>query len=80
MSVGNNNDFNDAEAIFAAVARPNKRTVVVKNMEQQEMQMLHRLRQDLIYQRTALTNRIRGFLSELGIVMPQGVNQVRKQL
>jgi len=41
--------------------RPNKRTVVVKNLEQQEMQMLHRLRQDLIYQRTALTNRIRGF-------------------
>ncbi len=41
--------------------RPNKRTVVVKNLEQQEMQMLYRLRQDLIYQRTALTNRIRGF-------------------
>ena len=41
--------------------RPNERTVVVKNLEQQEMQMLHRLRQDLIYQRTALTNRIRGF-------------------
>jgi transposase len=70
--VGNKNDFNDAEAIFAAVTRPNKRTVEVKNLEQQEMQMLHRLRQDLIYQRTALTNRIRGFLSELGLVMPQG--------
>lgn len=78
--VGNKNDFNDAEAIFTAVTRPNKRTVVVKNLEQQEMQILHRLRQDLIYQRTALTNRIRGFLSELGIVIPQGVNQVRKQL
>jgi transposase len=78
--VGNKNDFNDAEAIFAAVTRPNKRTVVVKNLQQQEMQMLHRLRQDLIDQRTALTNRIRGFLSELGVVLPQGVNQVRKQL
>jgi transposase len=62
------------------MSRPNKRTVVVKNLQQQEMQMLHRLRQDLIYQRTALTNRIRGFLSELGLVIPQGVNQVRKQL
>ena len=59
--VGNKNDFNDAEAIYTAVTRPNKRTVEVKNLEQQEMQMLHRLRQDLIYQRTALTNRIRGF-------------------
>ena len=78
--VGNKNDFNDAEAIYTAVTRPNKRTVAVKNLEQQEMQMLHRLRQDLIDQRTALTNRIRGFLSELGIVIPQGVNQVRKQI
>ena len=78
--IGNKKDFNDAEAIYTAVTRPNKRTVVVKNLEQQEMQMLHRLRQDLIYQRTALTNRIRGFLSELGIVLPQGVNQVRKRL
>lgn len=78
--VGNKNDFNDAEAIFTAVSRPNRRTVEVKNLEQQEMQMLHRLRQDLIYQRTALTNRIPGFLSELGIVIPQGINQVRKQL
>jgi transposase len=80
FAIGNKNDFNDAEAIFTAVSRPNKRTVVVKNLEQQEMQMLHRLRQDLIYQRTALTNRIRGFLSELGLVITQGVNQVRKQL
>jgi len=80
FAIGNKNDFNDAEAIFTAVTRPNKRTVVVKNLQQQEMQMLHRLRQDLIDQRTALTNRIRGFLSELGVVLPQGVNQVRKQL
>ncbi len=80
FAIGNKNDFNDAEAIFTAVSRPNKRTVEVKNLAQQEMQMLHRLRQDLIYQRTALTNRIRGFLSELGIVIPQGVNHVRKQL
>lgn len=44
------------------------------------MQMLLRLRQDLVYQRTALTNRIRGFLSKLGIVLLQGVNQLRKHL
>lgn len=39
--------------------------------------MLHRLRQDLAYQRTALTNQIRGFLSELGVVIPQSINQIR---
>ena len=78
--IGNKNDFNDAEAIYTAVTRPNKRTVEVKSLDQQQMQMLHRLRQDLVYQRTALTNRIRGFLSEFGIVLPKSVNQVRKQL
>lgn len=30
FAIGNKNDFNDAEAIFTAVSRPNKRTVVVK--------------------------------------------------
>jgi transposase len=78
--VGNKNDFNDAEAIHTAVTRPNKRTVAVKNLEQQQMQMLHRIRQNLIEQRTALTNQIRGFLSEFGLVLRPSVNQVRKQL
>lgn len=78
--VGNKNDFNDAEAIFTAVTRPNKRVVAVKNETQQDTQMLHRLRQQCIDQRTALVNQIRGLLSERGITLPQGINQVRKQL
>lgn len=78
--VGNKNDFNDAEAIFTAVTRPNKRTVSVKNEAQQDMQMLHGLRQQSVAERTALVNQIRGFLSERGITLPQGINQVRRQL
>jgi transposase len=78
--VGNKNDFNDAEAIFTAVTRPNKRVIAVKNEAQQDIQMLHRLRQQRIDQRTALVNQIRGLLSERGITLPQGINQVRKQL
>lgn len=78
--VGNKNDFNDAEAIFTAVSRPNKRVVAVKNETQQDIQMLHRLRQQRIDQRTALVNQVRGLLSERGITLPQGINQVRKQL
>jgi transposase len=78
--VGNKNDFNDAAAIFTAVTRPNKRVVAVKNETQQDIQMLHRLRQQRIDQRTALVNQVRGLLSERGITLPQGINQVRKQL
>ena len=38
---GNKNDFNDAEAIFEAVLRPNMRFVAVKTVEQQDFQVLH---------------------------------------
>lgn len=78
--IGNKNDFNDAEAIFTAVTRPNRRVIAVKNEAQQDIQMLHRLRQQCIDQRTELVNQVRGLLSERGITLPQGINQVRKQL
>lgn len=78
--VGNKNDFNDAQAIHDAVTRPNKREVAIKTIEQQDMQLVHRIRQDLVDKRTALVNQIRGLLSERGIVIKQGINQVRKEL
>lgn len=78
--VGNKNDFNDAEAIHTAVTRPNKRTASIKTVEQQDMQMLHGLRQNCVAERTAVVNQIRGFLAERGMVIPQGLNQVRKEL
>ncbi len=78
--VGNKNDFNDAQAIFDAVTRPNKRVVAIKTLEQQDMQLIHKVRQGLVDQRTALVNQLRGLLSERGMVIHQGINQVRKQL
>jgi transposase len=78
--VGNKNDFNDAQAIFDAASRPNKRVVAVKSIEQQDMQLIHTMRQGYVDQRTALVNQIRGLLNERGIVMPQGINHVRRQL
>jgi len=67
--IGNKNDFNDAQAIFDAVTRPNKRTVAIKTLEQQDIQMLHSLRQGLVDQRTALVNQLRGLLNERGVVI-----------
>jgi len=78
--IGNKNDFNDAAGIFDAVTRPNKRQVTIKTIEQQDIQLIHKVRQGLVAKRTALVNQTRGLLSERGIIMLKGVNQVRKQL
>jgi transposase len=77
---GNKNDFNDAEAIFDAVSRPNARTIAIKTVEQQDIQLIHRIRQEAVKRRTALVNQIRGLLGERGIVIGQGIHQVRKRL
>lgn len=42
----NKNDFNDAEAIFAAISRPNVRTIAIKTVEQQDIQLIHRTTRD----------------------------------
>jgi transposase len=48
------------------------RFVPVKSIEQQALLSLHRVRQGLIKERTATINQLRGLLSELGLIMPQG--------
>lgn len=77
---GNRNDANDAEAICEAVGRPTMRFVPLKSPEQQDIQMLHRVRQSLVKQRTAVANQTRGLLGEYGIVIGQGLSQIRKRL
>jgi transposase len=69
---GAKNDAVDAEAIFEAASRPTMRFVPVKTAAQQDLQALHRVRQRLIGQRTALINQTRGLLAEYGIVLPKG--------
>lgn len=76
----NKNDAADAEAICEAVTRPNMRFVSPKSLEQQDIQALHRYRQRLVKQRTALVNQIRGLLTEYGFVVPQGINMLRVKL
>jgi transposase len=71
------NDTRDAETICEAVTRPTMRFVPIKQVEQQDLQALHRVRERLIKARTALVNEIRGLLSAYGIVLPQGVRKFR---
>ncbi len=77
---GNKNDYNDALAIAEAVVRPEMRFVAVKTTDQQDLQALLRLREGCLKERTALCNRIRGLLAEYGLILPKGVNVLRRHL
>jgi transposase len=64
----NKHDAADAEAICEAVTRPGMRFVPVKEEGQQALLMLHRVREQLLEQRTATINALRAHLAEFGIV------------
>jgi transposase len=56
------------------------RFVQVKSVEQQDIQATHRIRSELIGQRTAKANQIRGLVSEYGLVAPQQIQALRKAI
>jgi transposase len=71
------NDDRDAEAIAEAATRPTMRFVELKSAEQLDMQSLHRVRDRLVGERTALMNQLRAVLMERGITVPQGRRKAR---
>ncbi|MFC1702230.1 IS110 family transposase [Pseudomonadota bacterium] len=73
----NKNDANDAEAICEAMSRPHMRFVTVKSIEQQDIQATHRIRSELMTQRTAKSNQIRGLVTEYGLVAPLTLRALR---
>ena len=76
----NKHDAADAEAICEVVRRPNMRFVPIKNLEQQAVLALHRVRQGWVKARTAQANQIRGLLSEFGFVVPQGIGHITSRV
>lgn len=74
------NDDRDAEAIAEAATRPTMRFVALRSEEQLDVQILHRARDRLVGQRTALMNQMRSILLERGITVPQGVRKLRDAL
>lgn len=74
------NDAADAAAICEAVTRPNMRFVPVKEEHQQVILTLHRTRQGFVEERTALYNRLRGLIAEFGIILPQKVVCLRREI
>jgi len=76
----NKTDHADAEAIAEAMSRPEMRFVPAKTVDQQDIQAVHRIRDEVIKRRTALGNQIRGLAAEYGLIAPQSNVQLRRAL
>lgn len=70
------NDDRDAEAIAEAASRPTMRFVPLKSAAQLDAQSLHRARERLVAERTALINQMRALLLERGVVLPKRRHQL----
>lgn len=77
---GNHNDANDAQAICEAVRQPHMRFTPIKESHHQDFQNIHRVRERLKGNKTALSNQIRGILYEYGIRIPKGDASLLKRL
>ena len=80
QGIGGKNDANDAAAVCEAASRPMMRFVPLKTPQQQAMLAVHRLREGYKADRTACINRIRGLLTEFGLVFAQSPDALRKVL
>ena len=72
----NKNDARDAEGGCEAMSRPTMGFVPVKTAEAQAALMLMGVRDQLVRQRTQLTNAIRGHASEFGLVTARGLDKI----
>jgi transposase len=66
----------DPAAICEAVMRPHMRFVPIKTEDQQAALVLHKARELLVRQQTMLIDAIRGHMSELGMIAPQGSGKI----
>ena len=76
------NDPADAEATCEATGRPRLqgRFVPVKTAEQQAMQMLVGMRDRVVRNRTQVSNAIRGYAAEFGLVTAKGLAKIEPLL
>jgi transposase len=76
----NKNDAADAEGLCVAGGRPQMRFVPEKTPEQQAELMLMGVRRALISSRTQISNAIRGYAVEYGLIAPKGRPNIGKLL
>lgn len=77
---GNKNDRNDALAICETALRPNMNFVTIKSSDQQDLQMLHRIRELSKKSMVSIANQIRGYLAEYGIIIPKQLHNLLNRL
>lgn len=80
LSRGNKSDALDALAIAETVFRPNIHAVAPKALEQQDVQVLLRIRLRHKELRKGNVNQVRGLLREYGLVMPKTIVQFERHL
>ena len=73
-------DVHDVVSIAEAALRPNIHFVPVKNISQQDLQLLGRIRERLVAQRTAIINQIRGLAREYGVNLAKSREALLEQL
>ena len=76
----NKDDRADAAAIAEAASRANVPEVPVKQVWQQDLQSVHRVRSGLMCERVAVGNQLRALLTENGIVLSKGVRALKRGL
>src|SRR3984957_3169235 len=76
----NKNDGRDAEGLCEAMSRPTMQFVPLKSEEQQAALMLAGVRQQLITRRTQLSNAIRGYATEFGLITAKGLDKLEPLL
>lgn len=77
---GHKTDQQDARAIAMAATRPKVHTVAVKNLEQQGLQGIERIRQHWVDHVTATGNLIRSLLYEFGLTIPKGHAALQREI
>jgi transposase len=73
-------DAHDALSIAEAAQRPNIHFVPVKTLAQQDLQVLERIRERLVAQRTAIINQARGLAREYGVSISKSRQEFLDQI
>jgi transposase len=74
------NDAADAEALCEAMSRPGMKFVAAKSPAEQAALMLAGMRDRLIKARTQLSNAIRSYAAEFGLIAPKGLDKIEPLL
>lgn len=80
LGVHNKTDAADARAICEALMHPGTRFIAIKTEGQQELDQLLSMRERLVHNRTQLSNQLRSFLAERGIIFSKSKSFFHKDV